>query len=426
MGALNTVPRLVGVICALILVGCSRTTECDPYVGVCPRPQVGVVVNDAGFVKSIWLEEPEVTPRARWYEKAVCRGDVDVAQGDEIFFEGENAFVVVAVDPDSPRIISRVPLRLSGTSLIDVEGDGNVEYVERDSAGAIRLRNHAGDVVWEVTSDLDDPPVQWSMNVFWLDFDGDGFLEFLVSTDHGVELRAADGAVLGIIGTLPYRFMRLGQFDEDPDFELVAQQAPYQDESARIDTYDLDGTLLGSFVPLDERASTYDPSIFFLAADPTVPELDRIEYDCRIYDPVGNEVGTLEKDEYGLCRTGHEIIGWETTSTECKNGISPEMATEPFGVRFNGENAAYRVELTYSFERYDWWDPVFAGSQHNIKRTILRIYDAVGDLAYHEVLGPKSGPGSFAVIPSEVESAEVLLLADDSTVFAYSLPAATP
>lgn len=425
MGALNTVPRLVGVICALILVGCARTTECDPYVGVCPRPQVGVVVNDAGFVKSIWLEEPGITISERGVAKTICRGELDVAPGEEILFRGDEAFVVTAADSPSPQILSRVPASLYGTSLIDIEGDGNIEYIEQYGSEIVRLRNHAGEVLWEVVSDSDKAPHSWWSRSLWFDIDGDAFLEFMIGTDHGVELRSADGTILTTIGSVPYGNMHLGQFDEDAELELALREAPSQDELGRIETFDLDGTLLGSFLPPDRDADSLF-SYFYVVPDPTVPGLERIMAGCRIYDPAGNEVGVLDENEYGYCYTGRAIVERDELITSCSVFVPQEMETPPFNVQFDVQRDVFRVEVTYSFERYEFHNIVSAGSRHNTMRTVVMIYDQDGSLVYHEVLDSKSGPGSFAVVPSEVEGAEVLLLADDSTVFAYSLPAATP
>lgn len=425
MNALITTVHMACVTCVFFLAGCTLTIPCDAEVGVCPRPQVGVVVNNAGFVKSIWLDEPEVTVSGRGVVTTICRADVDAAPGEEVLFLGNDAFVVAAVDPSLPRIVSKVAAHLYDISMIDIEGDGNIEYVERGYSIGFRLRDHTGDVLWEFAPDSEAPmPFGWS-NPVWLDSDGDRTLEFLIGTDHGVELRSADGSVLRTIGSAPYKRMYLGQFDVNADLELIAGLALPQEGLVRVDTFDLEGTLLGSF-SLPDPDGDWLYSYFYVAADPTVPGLERIRGNCILYDPAGNDVGALEMQEYGSCFTRRDIVGEDQLSTNCSISQADEMGTEPFNVRFDVGGGAHRVELTYSLERYDWTDFNSAGTAYYPKRTILMIYDPNGYLVYHEVLDSKSGPGSFAVIPSEVEGAEVLLLADDSTVFAYSLPAVTP
>lgn len=410
--------------CLLVFTDCSEVIPCDAEVGVCPRPKVGVVVNDAGVVKSIWLDEPNVTVSGLGLQKTICRGDLDVAPGEEVLFLGDTEFVVVPEDPTFPRILSRVSTGLYATRLIDVEGDGNIEYLDQYYGEAIRLRNHTGDVQWEVTSDSENAPPFLSFTSYWLDVVGDTSLEILINTQHGVELRSANGTVLATMGVEPYETVFLAQLDEDADLELVARTAWNPSVLGRIDTFDLDGTLLGSIASPDSDAD-WQFAWFYVAADPNVAGLERIVVDCKLYDPAGNEVGVLERDEYDLCHTGREILGMDQVDTSCD--LVLEMNPEPFNVQLSAGSAAHRIDFSYSFERYEWNDfLVSSGTRYNPKRTILKIFDPNGALVYHEVLGSKSGPGSFTVIPSQVEGAEVLLVADDSTVFAYTLPANAP
>lgn len=423
MHAPNARFRSVVLIWVSLVAGCHEVIPCDDEVGVCPRPDVEVVVNDGGFVKSIWIEEPEITVTLGGSVRTMCRGDLDAAPGEEIIFRGDYHFMVLRHESAAPRILSRVPSNFFRTRLIDIEGDGNVAYLEHGSSETVRLWSHAGDMLWEVKSDSDKAPPFWASRTLWLDTNGNGSLDFLVGTDHGVELRSAAGTLLATIGSLPYWRLVLGQFDEDPDWELATldydSPVPPPGRFHRISTFDLDGTPLGSFSSPDRETDDLF-EWFYPVADPNTPGVERIAVECTLYDPAGNEVGVLERNEYGSCYVGRDIIGADVVETDCATDTG--LVTEPFGVRFSPGSEPYRVEMAHSFARYDFHDFVTAGSRYDPKRTILKIVAPDGALVYHEVLGSKSGPGSFVVMPSQVDGAEILLLADDSVVWAYSLP----
>ncbi|MEE9270910.1 MAG: hypothetical protein V3V49_11695 [Candidatus Krumholzibacteria bacterium] len=390
------------------------------------------MLNEIDLAKSLWIEDSRVEPSGAG--TAICRGDLDQTPGDEIVFRGTDGFLVLSPGPTAPVVYSAIEAR--GVRFVDVEGDGDAEYLERSWSEGIRLWDHTGVLLWEVRPDRNQVPAFWTSGVLWADVNDDGKLEFLVGTHQGVELLTGSGDRLSIIGDLPYRKLTLGQLDDDDDLELVTLDYDLRSEAPnrehRLTTWDLDGTKLGSFqAPNRESRRAFE--FYSLFSDPEQPGLDRIKLDCALYAPDGTEVGSLLPSDTGYCFGDRADFGREVMFEGCPT--DREFEVEPIDVQFRSNAEPFRVEFAYSFELVYWselWSFLSGpppsgsgaiytgrGTYHNTTRVILKIHDGSGALVYHEVLASGSNPGSFTVIPSDVEGEEILLLVDDSSILAY-------
>jgi hypothetical protein len=407
------------ILAGALLPGCyHRTFPCDAEVGVCPRPEPGILVERREISKSLWYEDDRLVVEEEGFLLTVCRGDLDTRAGEEIIFRGDEGFVVLSSAPTDPAIYGFMDIVPIKVRYVDVESDGDVEYLEYERFERVRLLDHSGGTVWEVRPDYDRVPPFWTPPVLWLDTDEDGLLEFFVGTEEGVQHLTADGTLVGTIGDAPYWRIRLGQLDDDEDLELVAAHvhvpSPPPGKHDSLSTWDLDGAPIASF---DVTDSDEPRLIGYFALVPAGErgQSDRIWIGDALYDPQGVRVGTIE--EWDWNSSPLPIAGTEQAYDACPAHIG--TSAEPVSVRFVRDEDPFVVEFAHSFERVEWGDFVQAGGYYNVTRAVLKIYDPSGELVYHEVMATKTGPGSFTVIPSDIEGEEIFLVADGPRVYAF-------
>ena len=206
---------LIQLVVSYGILGCG-VLECDPDLGVCPRPDVGVIVDDGHIEKSVWTEAPFVGPPETQGSYSIrpnlCVADLDRVQGDEVIFKGRDGFALFVGEASSPHELTRVRMKDLFTPsrpvlFVDVDRDGDAEYLRPpaylgyNTPRLLRLTNHDGDGRWQravdiLTSDLRDIlDEQFFIRGDWAaaDIDSDGILEFAVTTANGVDIFRADG-----------------------------------------------------------------------------------------------------------------------------------------------------------------------------------------------------------------------------------------
>ncbi len=392
-----------------------HVTECDSSRGVCPRPEVGVVVDEGVIEKRVWAEAPVVGAPGLVFTPIpnLCSADLDAATaGEELLLYGPDGYAVYSIDPSAPGSLAAVEysefdLYGSWTGFVDVDRDGTAEYlnwaIAADDAKrrTLTLTRLNGDVVWQRTFEGGWKPG---------DIDGDGVLDFAISTASGVTVFRADGTDIATVGDGPYPYVLLGNLDGELPLEVAVSTGD------SVTTWALEGTKLGSFDYEPEPFGTYALIARQSESDP----LDRIRLECDLYDPSGNIVGHVSPDR-GYC-------GWEDVAYVDDFYLSPcayqeQTRTNVRLVRFDQETESFTVTVSYSYR--SMWSTGGVGPTFEVTRAIIQIHDSGERLVYHEVLDSASGPGSIAVIPSDIEGQELLLVADDTRILAYELRSGT-
>ena len=400
------------ILIAASLGSCSEESynPCVSDIGVCPRPEPGVVVNDIGMVKAVWAEDSRIgTPLDN--DQALCAADLDRSAGIEVAFRGENGVAIISAGPTESTTLEFLECSYSDSSFIDLELDGDAEYV----CGGMDLVAHDGSALWTQSpgpfrgGPTNDDNGDWEL----VDVDNDGDAEFAITTEEGIELIAADGSVLDTIGDHPYDSIEFADVDGDGTLELVAYDwHPPLDSD--ISTLTLDGVLLASFDHPDPHAGGITTSR--RSGDNS---RDYIRVACRLYDIDGTLVEELPEDDAGKCTYNDVDYGaafmipcWQPRGADDDNELS---------VRFLPGQEPFRIQLTYSFESTTVITIVSGYTETTPTRTIVKVYDPDNALVYHEVIASNSGPRSALVIPAEREGVDVFLLAKDTQILSFRL-----
>ncbi len=412
-------------IAFLLLASCDLVIhQCDTSIGVCPLPDVGVVLDDGRFVKRVWIEDVGVGTA---YEQVrgdlrphMCLAELDTAEGMEVLLHGHDGLAVMSNHPEAPETLAAIPLQPAAVwslplLLIDVDGDGNVEFLRRSTEypaiggrpqDSLLLWNHSGELVWRraIAPFLDSDGTYVSGGWTAGDVDADGVLEFAVSTSDGAEIFMADGTDLVQVGGGLSEEIAFANLDGHEGLELVTRSA------GTVNTWAMDGTRIATF------EADWKGIIARVSPDDVA---DRIYADCDYLDAEGQVVASLTPNEWGYCGAQNTVSYWEDRLIDpCEKPDATDTVVRE--VRFTSDAEPYRVEVSYSYQTRAQ-TPV-AGAILSIPlRAALRIYDPGGALVYHEVIASGSGPGSIAVIPSDVEGQELLLVADDTRILAYEL-----
>ncbi|MCH8252698.1 MAG: VCBS repeat-containing protein [Planctomycetes bacterium] len=408
---------VLGGVCGLILVtnlGCDPGyIPCRADLGVCPRPEVGVLLDEIGIVKEVWFEDKRIGPP---YDANVTlfSADVDEAPGDEVVFRGNDGILLIHTIDESPFVLAWVPIAdpWKKVSFIDIEQDGNTEFIVQDSTddGGLRIAlwSHSGERLWTRAANIDGLYGDVAMG----DIDADGTIDFAITTKIGVEIVSAEGVVLTTLGNEPYNSVALGDLDGDGDLEIVAGRSVGNGEY-KIEAFNLDGTLHSSFVA-DGPVLTVDR----LADD---EQRDYIRIGCSLLDDTGAVVGTVDPlPEIGC---SYEDVDYSQPFTVAENPSPTGAGSVERLVRFSEDDEPHRAEFTFSFESQI---PFLAGLViTNPTRAIVKFFDPDGALVYEEVIASKSGPGSVLVLPTGSDGREFLLIADGTKILSYRAPTTT-
>ncbi len=393
------------------LSGCGP--ECDELLGPCPPPEPGVLLNDANISHSVWFEDVRIgAPDKFELTRSLCQADLDKRPGDELAFRGDDGLTVLAAEAGSPSTIAFIPVGVKWhMAFLDVDGDGDSEFLSdwnEPPPYELTLWDHAGNLQW---SQANTGPGDWEH----ADVDGDGIEEFAFAPFQGVNIVKADGTTIANLVAGEVRTIEFGDVDGDGGLEIVAHVI---DDSLFI--WETDGTEINSFVPSEQS----DPSGFSRLRMVRLPNSDRdhILFDCVAYDIDGSVVTRLDTDESWPVYCPVEEVEYGRPAIESDScarkhfAILEEPIEHEFEVVFVAGQPSFRVHLSYSIIAKPGFVYLYEAT-----RTILRIFNPEGTLVYHEVLESASTPGSAAVIPSDVENQEILLLADDSRILAYQL-----
>ncbi len=396
--------------------------DCDEDYGVCPPPEVGVVVDSGRIEKRVWAERESVGAPGEQvpfeFRPNVCSAELDASNGLEVLLNGQHGVAILANEPAEPTLLATVadpdptdflrPLRF-----VDVDGDGNVEYLRQSATTAtgesryLVLTHHDGTRRWERAIDMHTVLLRYSEGDWAAaDIDGDGTLEFAVTTADGVQLFDADGNDLSVIGDEFYAHIAFGNVTGDDELELIT----FRQRTTR--TWSLDGTLLASFTRGEDESWWYGDIARVTPDD----ALDRLRLGCGLYDAEGNRVAIVAPGDRNRC-DGSDVSSMAEFEVEpCP--MQEETHSVERMVRFDASAEPYRIEASYSYRS----TLRFAGfGTSTATRCILKIFDGAGALVYHEVINSASAPGSLVVIPSDVEGAELLLVGDDTRILAYQL-----
>lgn len=406
--------RILGGVCGLILVtnpGCDPGyIPCRADLGVCPRPDVGVLLDEIGIVKEVWFEDKRIGPP---YDANVTlfSADVDEAPGDEVVFRGNDGILLIQTVDESPVVLEWAPIAdpWETVSFFDIEQDGNTEFIVQDSTddGGLRvaLWSHSGERIWMRSTNIPGLYGDVAMG----DVDADGTMDFAITTKNGVEIVSAEGVILTTLGNEPYNSVALGDLDGDGDLEVAAGRSVGNGEY-KIDVFKLDGTLHSSFVA-DGPFLTVDR----LEND---EERDYIRVGCSLLDDTGAVLGTVPP----LAEIGcsYEGVDYTQPFTVAENPSPTGAGSVERLVRFSEDDEPHRVEITFSFETQI---PFLAGAVvTNPTRAILKFFDPGGALVYEEVIASESGPGSVLVLPTGSGGREFLLVADGRKILSYRAP----
>jgi hypothetical protein len=415
---------LVSFMMLTLLAGCDPATIeawnrlgepwCDPDVGVCPLPEPGIIENSVGIQKSLWLEEERIGFPEPVYGvpggRSLCAADINESPATELIFVGPEGLAVVAPEAGTADVLSFAPLGNPDViTMLDIDGDGNAEFLTETYQPTIRsgVWSHDGRLLWERDN--------WVLT--WVAAEGDGVVEFLVKGRNGIEVLARNGTLIATIGNRYYDGVQLSDLDGNSILEVVTSRwLRSRDGPVEIATWALDGRQLGTFV-----AEGWDVEVVRLREDDP-REFIAVGRDdtCELYEIDGTRVFTLPWDEETFCPVegvDHQLAPIENTcsSTAWDDWNTPTLGTP---VRFLLDAEPFAVELSHS---KIFTPAIMGGGWGESVRTILKVYDGEGALVYHEVIDSRSGPGSFAVIPSDVAGAEILLVAENTRILAYRL-----
>ncbi len=402
---------------------CGCGPECDEQLGPCPPPEPGVLLNNANISRSIWFEDERIgAPDDSRLIRSLCEADLDKRLGDEFVFRGNEGLTVLAAEGGSPATIAFIPaLRAWNVVLLDVNGDGDTEFLFGPQ-GDLGLWDHAGNLLWSRTYSH-AAGIPFSFMVSWgdwehADIDGDGIEEFAITPFQGVDVTEADGSIIDSLRTGSVRTIKFGDVTGDETLEIITQTI-----NGTITIWDAGGTEISSFDPSEISILLDVPGLKLIH----LPDSDRdqILLNCAVYDIDGSVVTRLDEDEGipGYCPVEEVEYGRPPIeSPSCTVeffAFFDEPVEHEMPVRFAVGQEPFLVHLSYSI---DSEPPPLAGLfSYQATRTILRIFNPEGTLVYHEVLESASTPGSAAVIPSDVPGEEVLLVADGTSILAYSL-----
>lgn len=399
-----------GRTCALTIpilaaVGCiGGYNECDPDSGVCPPPQPGVRFDELGFDKSVWFESARVGAPEE-LKPTICRVDLDAHPGEEVVLRGASGMAVLAVEGGEAvmrGVIAPINSEIDIVDFLDVDLDGNFEYFAEDHFEELFVMfDHVGEVIWNSPGSIER-----LRGVAFADVDGDGTLEFAARTYVGVEVFDAQG---GMIHQLPgerFSAIEFGDFDGDGILELVTVST-----SELVETWRLDGSRIASFrlggedwYPITDRLPDDDTR-------------DYLRSNCTFLEIDGTVVGKMEPNEHGYCGAGRvDYVEPFRTIGSC---AATRGEATVLDVRFQADRPPFRVQPSYSINEEGFAFLLAGFIRHHARRTILRIYDPDNRLVYHEVIASASGPESMAVIPSDLEGEEILLVADNQQILAY-------
>ena len=111
---------MVGMLGGCFIFG-GGIIECDEDLGVCPKPEVGVLVDDGRFAKSVWAEAGAmvrpVFQTTGEVQATRCLGDVDRAEGDEVILKGERGCVGCGGEPAAAARLGEGWVRIDRYSL---------------------------------------------------------------------------------------------------------------------------------------------------------------------------------------------------------------------------------------------------------------------------------------------------------------------
>ncbi len=387
----------------LACVGCgSGDTMCE---GECPLPRVGAEVNTVDITRSTWAD----IGRLLYTEHlqgiyGVQESDpnlqtllVDGRAGDFVFhLEGGNirtsVFIDYGLDPETGS-----PTCYIDSYLIDVDQDGLIDgtlaVLRRDGSSTYEFPD--GEVVCPVAQYFDTAgSLLFSVDscgghtdhlnrAHIRDLDGDGTLEFFVSS-------CSEGLIVNADGTERLRI------DEGP-----VDLAVLSDGSIVLVSWE--GRLSIGEIPAQETSQ------------------------LPAWNLNGEPIAGISPDHLGLMM--NDGCGRERRVNECEGVATLTYGHHDFTAPPLSSNNAVRVEISTSrlygpgFQQIlppgGMWRPLWAS------RTIVRLYDPDGTLIYHEVVDNPSGSiaGQVLIVPSDVPGQDTLLVVNGDEILSYRLPA---
>lgn len=410
----------------------SLISGCDPFLGECPAPEPGLLVNEINLEKSVWVETGEIGLPHPFYSQ-LCRADARRANGIEVIVHGMEGIAVIEHAEGKPTRTVHVPWHDTGfasvLTLHDLDGDGATEYVGKNAEiTPFNTEFYASDG----SLILSYPTFQTGFEI--IDVYGDGERELVIQ-----DLRDDRSSIWNLNGDRIFTAAVLGSvssadLDADGDLEIIVQRNDSSERFATISSWELDGTSIGTF-------QTEESGRVFVAASAEDPERHLIGFDCKLYSPSGhlegeadlinwlpvqNGITTTDPDSEGL----HNCPGFEfgdfrlsdyetEINQDCNDDMFDEFVTF---VQFRPTDRPYRIKFSYSVNVTEISTGFESNINYEVNRTILRVFNTNNRLVHHEVLASNCGRGSFSIIESAENERQILLVSDGEKIWSYHLP----
>lgn len=436
---LHSVNRLTALTPALavflaIAPACEVPPYCENAIGVCPEPDSGVYVDTLDLQKSVWFEDQGINASTwescREPNQSLCLLGAAGFEESRVLLRGEDEIVLFSTD-SAYSTIGRIPVSSdSNIEFVDLTGRGSTailaaEYLRDRREYATSLWNTNGERIWSRESDYGATPV---------DINNDGVLEFELYSPGGTLILNADGTQFTSTPQ-PSGFFQLADFDGDGILEAMSYTIVGPDTNpvtvnTRITT--IEGGLLAEFT-----TAGFLYAVRF--GDDTKDYLGNS--DCQVMSLDGEVIGEVPRegplDECAFelaqhaaprvptnCRTRDEdlhIVLSQELEQNVWDNLS-KLTNTVVDVQFTADRDRFRVEFDYTIVEQP---KILRCSFYRARKTIMKVFDENNRIVYHEVMASPSGRGSIAVIPSDVEGEEMLLVGDGDRILSYRWPAST-
>ncbi len=336
-------------------------------VSISSNLQTPAVVTDSGLLsKSLFLEDTQIGSVTD-----IAMGEFDPSPGAEIGVAGSRGALFV---DDEGNVQSSVTFSgmASHVDIIDADGDGVCEFMDRGFARAASLIDHQGNALWTYGAGM--PGVD---DMAAGDIDGDGALEFVVGFNGGggVHLVETNGTQVWRQPDGNVWHVELADADGDGTLEIVHSNAggemKVRDQQGAVVRQARPGSYFSHYFSLCKWPSKEGGEHALLAENGTI----------WVFDFTGKTVTQFNAPQCG--RLGHA------------RGVPVKLKSD--------QPEYFAVAVDFRFQN--------AG--------ILYVYDAAGALVYQEILG-ESCPSIAALSLGESET-EALLVGGNGKVWRYEV-----